>query len=184
MAASLCELLDRGVVVQAHEAVAIVQQLINDGASSGGSLPSGPPSVTSIRLQNDGLAVAAGCDVTPSVFEAALLLQSMLPAGAGQVPGALRYAIARGLLEVVAPPFESIGDFSRALQRFERGDRRAAVRGLLNRMPAARPPVREPVPPSFSRRHHPRARDRNGRRSLSAPLLVHLHVSLSRSRAL
>jgi len=84
--------------------------------------------------------------VTPSVFEAALLLQSMLPAGAGQVPGALRYAIARGLLEVVAPPFESIGDFSRALQRFERGDRRAAVRGLLNRMPAARPPVREPVP--------------------------------------
>jgi len=36
MAASLCELLDRGVVVQAHEAVAIVQQLINDGASSGG----------------------------------------------------------------------------------------------------------------------------------------------------
>ena len=145
MAASLGDLLDRGVVVQAHEAVAIVQQLIHDGTSSGGSLPAGPPSVTGIRLQNDGQAITRDCDVTPSVFEAALLLQSMLPAGAGQVPGALRYAIARGLLEVVAPPFESIGDFSRALERFERGDRRAAVRGLLNRMPAAKPPVREPV---------------------------------------
>ena len=146
MAASLCELLDRGVVVQAHEAVAIVQQLINGGSSSGGSLPSGPPSVTNIRLLNDGQAAAAGCDVTPSVFEAALLLQSMLPDGAGQVPGALRYAIARGLLQVVAPPFASIGDFSHALERFERGDRRAAVRGLLNRMPAARPPIRKAAP--------------------------------------
>ena len=143
MAASLGELLDRGVVVQAHEAVAIVQQLIHDAPSSGGSLPAGPPSVASVRLQNDGHAITPGCDVTPSVFEAALLLQSMLPVGAGQVPGALRYAVARGLLEVVAPPFESIGDFSRALERFERGDRRTAVRGLLNRMPAAKPPVRE-----------------------------------------
>jgi hypothetical protein len=145
MASSLCELLDRGVVVQAHEAVAIVQQLINDETSSGGFLPAGPPSVTSVHLQNDGQAIAAGCDVTPSVFEAATLLQSILPAGAGHVPGALRYTIARGLLEVVAPPFESIGDFSRALARFERGDRRAAVRELLNRMPAAEPSVREAV---------------------------------------
>ena len=147
MATSLCELLDRGIVVQAHEAVAIVQQLINDGASRGASVPAGPPSVTSIHLQNDGQATGAGCDVTPSVFEAATLLQSMLPAGAGQVPGALRYTIARGLLEVVAPPFDSIGDFSRALERFERGDRRAAVRGLLSRVPApvAAAPVGLPV---------------------------------------
>jgi WD40 repeat protein len=145
MVDSLCELLDRGVVVRAHEAVAIVQQLINNGTSRAGSLPAGPPSVTSVHLQNDGQAIAAACDVTPSVFDAATLLQSILPAGAGQVPGALRYTIARGLLEVVAPPFESIGDFSRALERFERGDRRAAVRELLNRMPAAEPPVRAPL---------------------------------------
>ena len=114
MAASLGDLLDRGVVVQAHEAVAIVQQLIQDGTSSGGSLPAGPPSVTGIRLQNDGQAITPDCDVTPSVFEAALLLESMLPAGAGQVPGALRYALARGLLEVVAPPFASISASTRA----------------------------------------------------------------------
>jgi hypothetical protein len=142
MATSLCELLDRGIVVQAHEAVAIVQQLINDVASRGASLPAGPPSVTSIYLENDGQAIGAGCDVTP---EAATLLQAMLPAGAGQVPGALRYTIARGLLEVVAPPFDSIGDFSRALERFERGDRRAAVRSFLSRVPAPAPVVAAPV---------------------------------------
>jgi hypothetical protein len=146
MSTSLCELLDRGVVVRAHEAVAIVQQLIDSRASCGGSLPAGAPSVSSIQLQNDGEATASGCDVTPSVFDAATLLQAILPAGAGQVPGALRYSIARGLLEVVAPPFESIDAFSRALERFERGDRRAAVRELLNRMPAAAPPAHDAVP--------------------------------------
>jgi hypothetical protein len=165
MAASLCELLDRGVVVQAHEAVAIVQQLINKGTSADGDeLPPGPSSVTSIHLQSDGSLFTAGSDVAPSVFEAATLLKVMLPAGAGQVPGALRYTIARGLLEVVAPPFESIGEFSRALERFERGDRRAVVAGLLNRVlqqvPVA-PPVVPQAPPVLEvAREAPAVRER------------------------
>jgi hypothetical protein len=69
------------------------------------------------------------------VSEAAILLQELLPIGA-PLPGGLRYAIARALHEVDVPPFDSLGDFSNALARFERGDRRAAVRRLWRRAEA------------------------------------------------
>jgi hypothetical protein len=76
--------------------------------------------------------VCTGFDVAPAVSEVAILLQAML-ASAARVPGGLQYAIARALLEVDAPPFDSLAEFSRALARFEQGDRRAAVRSLLGR---------------------------------------------------
>ncbi len=55
------------------------------------------------------------------------------------MPGPLRYALARALHEVAAPPYDSLADFSRALRRFETGHRAAIVRGLHAR--AAHPPA-------------------------------------------
>ena len=136
MTASLCELLDRGVVVRAHEAVAIAQQLINDRSTLPEVALRGAPSVSSVYVTSDGRAFAASGDAVASVIEVAQLLQSILPDAAGQVPGALRYAIARGLLQVEAPPFASLAEFSRGLERFERGDRRAVVREMFERLPA------------------------------------------------
>src|SRR5262249_40062263 len=52
----------------------------------------------------------------------------------------LRYAIARGLHEVEARPFDSIVEFAAALRRFEQGDRRTVVAQLVRRVvPEARP---------------------------------------------
>jgi hypothetical protein len=69
------------------------------------------------------------------VAEAAILLQTLLPPGA-PLPGGLRYALARALHEVDAPPFDSLQDFSATLSRYERGDRTAAVRRLVRRAAA------------------------------------------------
>ena len=144
----IAELLNHGVRLQSHEAVAIAQQLIhNTAARVELQPPLGSPSISNVQLADEGSVACLGCEVTPSVFEIAILLQTLLPAGARHVPGGLRYAIARGLLEVDVPPFDSIGEFSRALERFERGDRRAAVRGALRRVVVAPIPVSPaPVP--------------------------------------
>ena len=88
MTASLSELLDRGVVVRAHEAVAIAQQLINERSGPLEAALPGAPSVSNVYVTSDGRAFAASGDAAASVFEVALLLQSMLPDAAGQVPGA------------------------------------------------------------------------------------------------
>jgi WD40-like Beta Propeller Repeat len=147
----IAELLNHGVRLQSHEAVAIAQQLIhNISAPVKLQPPLGPPSISNVQLADEGSVACLGCEVTPSVFEIAVLLQTLLPAGAGHVPGGLRYAIARGLLEVDVPPFDSIREFSRALERFERGDRRAAVRGALRRVVVApsiaRAATLQPIP--------------------------------------
>jgi hypothetical protein len=136
--ASLAELLDHEPDVEPHEAVAIVQQLIHCDVDCGhpagsADVAPGPLSIDRVRLEADGSAVCIGSDATPAVSEAANLLQRILPRGGTQVPGGLRYTIARALLDVEAPPFDSLEDFSRALARFERGDRREVVRTLLER---------------------------------------------------
>ncbi|HXI31997.1 MAG TPA: hypothetical protein VNG89_26345 [Vicinamibacterales bacterium] len=125
MTIRLAELLAEGVHVQPHEAVAIAQLLIEGGAAA--------PSPENVELTGGGDAVCVGCDVTPAVFEIAVLLRTLIPPGTPGVPGALRYAIARGLLDVDAPPFDSVAEFSRSLERFEYGDRRTAIRLLLRR---------------------------------------------------
>jgi hypothetical protein len=133
--AYLADLLNRGVGLRPHEAVAIVQQLINTPVFAFKwpwlETSPGPPSVDNVQLRDDGTVVCVGCHVTPAVFEIAILLQAMLAVGSRQVPGGLRYAIARGLLEVDASPFDSIGEFSRGLERFERGSRCEVVREAL-----------------------------------------------------
>src|SRR5437867_3313349 len=96
---SLRELLDSGVVVAAHEAVAIVQQLIHiDPAELADEPPLGPASVDNVLLVPDGSVTCRGCAMTPSISEAGVLLDAMLPKGTGvAIPGALRYTVARAL---------------------------------------------------------------------------------------
>ena len=136
-ARTLAELRDRGLLFQPHEAVAIAQQVIQPFClpGSAAAAAAGPPSPENVFLFPDG-SVECGCHATPAVSEMAILLQSLLPAGAAPAPGGLRYAIARGLLDVEAPPFDSLDEFSKTLARFERGDRREIVRGLLARADA------------------------------------------------
>ena len=74
----------------------------------------------------------------PNRSEAAILIEELLPEGPARA-GPLRYALARALHEVAAPPYDSLADFSRALRRFETGPRAAIVRGLHAR--AALPPA-------------------------------------------
>src|SRR5438046_906724 len=119
----LADLFNLGVRPDPHEAIAITQQLIHNGAAS--------PSPDNVELASDGTVVCVGCAATPAVFEMAILLNQLVPPGTPGSPGGLRYTIARGLLEVEAPPFDSIHDFSRALRRFEIGERRAVISARL-----------------------------------------------------
>jgi hypothetical protein len=161
--AVIADLLARGVRLDAAEAVAVAQLLIArlTGSVDLGDPPDtllGPPSPANVLLGHDGSVTCLGCQVKPAVFEIAVLLHSLLPTGPGQVPGGLRYAIARGLHDVEALPFDSIEEFSQALARFERGDRAAIVRGILARAIGGQTPVhafgrRGPgVVPSIERR--------------------------------
>jgi hypothetical protein len=133
---TLSHLLAREVRLDAHEAVAIAQELIARRA--------GVPAAGNIQLGSDGSASCVNASGTPSVLDVAALLQGLLPPGTA-VPAPLRYAIARGLGTVEAPPFDSLGAFSTALQRFEAGERREVLRGLLQRV--ARRPAPTPAPP-------------------------------------
>jgi Tol biopolymer transport system component len=95
-------------------------------------------------MSNDGI---------PSVRSVAELLQTLLPAGTPNVPAPLRYAIARGLGAVEAPPFGSLGEFSTALARFEKGASREVLRGILQRGASPSRPIATPIavaPPTFS----------------------------------
>ncbi len=49
------------------------------------------------------------------------------------VPGELRYIVSRALLEVEAPPFDSLQEFSADIERFERGNRTAVIASLYQR---------------------------------------------------
>src|ERR1700730_4040436 len=128
---SIAELLEHGVTIHPHEAVAIAQAVAMPVGEDHRTArpPFGPPAPDNVHLARDGSVACVACDGVPAVSEIAMFLQTML-APAVKVPGALRYTIARALLEVDAPPFDSLADFSRTLARFEQGDRRAAVRNL------------------------------------------------------
>ena len=131
---ALAHLLARGVRLEAREAVALAQELIGRGC--------GVPSVENIHLGADGSASCISGDGAPSVADVAGLLQGLLPPGAVPVSAPLRYAIARGMQAVEAPPFASLEDLSRSLARFEGGDRREVLRALLQRAARdERPPV-------------------------------------------
>ena len=126
---ALSHLLGRGVRLETHEAVALARELL--------AHPCGIPTPENIQLDSDGSASCTSTAGMPSVANVAQLLLTLLPAGTPSVPAPLRYAIARGLEAVEAPPFASLGEFSSALERFEKGASRDVLRGVLQR--GARP---------------------------------------------
>lgn len=132
---SLADLHPLGVTLTTAEALAIAQSLIESRADDA-CPPFGPLSAGNILLSVDGFVTSNACTTTPTVLEAAILLEELLPDGHPQVPGALRYTLGRALHEVAAPPFDSLADFSSALRRFEHGERAAMVRGVYLRATA------------------------------------------------
>ena len=128
---ALSHLLGRGVRLETHEAVALARELLG--------CPCGVPVPENIQLGSDGSVSCTSTAGMPSVASVAQLLLTLLPAGTRNVPAPLRYAIARGVEAVEAPAFESADDFSRALERFEHGDRRDVLRGVLHRGALASP---------------------------------------------
>jgi hypothetical protein len=140
-AVSVADLQSKGVTLTTGEALAVAQSLF-EAAADEARPPFGPLSAANIVLRSDGTVISRACAATPTVLEAAILIDELLPDGRTQVPGALRYALGRALHEVAAPPFDSLAAFSRALHRFETGGRATVVRGLYARAQDA-PPVVE-----------------------------------------
>jgi hypothetical protein len=167
---SLIELREAAVTLHAEEAVAIVQQLIHSLPAFDDvpiEPPFGPPSLQNVYLDDEGVVTCQACQTTPAVAEIAIFLQQLLPEGTPRVPGALRYLIARALHDVDAPPFDSLREFSAALERFENGDRTVVVGTLvaratgvcLDRFRGAREDRRRLVPSSSDFRRELRAAD-------------------------
>ena len=134
---ALSHLLGRGVRLETHEAVALARELL--------AHPCGIPTPENIQLGSDGSASCLRTDGMPSVASVADLLLTLLPAGTPNVPAPLRYAIARGLEAVEAPPFASLGEFSSALERFEKGASRDVLRGFLQRSARPSRPIAAPI---------------------------------------
>jgi len=147
-AISLAELRAAGVDVSPQESVAIVQSLIHSELSAAALHPPfGPPTPESVTIDADGSVSGRGCATTPAVYELGILLHALVE-GASRVPGGLRYAIGRALLEVEAQPFDSLDEFSRGLERFEQGERSTIVRALFDRAQAVLPAAASPAPQS------------------------------------
>ncbi len=122
---ALSHLLGRGVRLETHEAVALARELL--------AHPCGIPTPDNIQIGSDGSASCTSTEGVPSAASVARLLLTLLPEGTPNVPAPLRYAIARGLQAVAAPPFASLAEFSRTLERFEKGASRDVLRGVLQR---------------------------------------------------
>lgn len=133
---ALAHLIQNGLRLEPHEAVAIVQ--------AAAAAPAGLPVLENIEVSSDGSVAFITRKGVPAVADFARLLQRLLPDDAAGTPP-LRYAIARGLGEVEAPPFASIDAWSTTLRRFEAGERADVIKGALQR--AARSPrVARPEP--------------------------------------
>jgi hypothetical protein len=131
---SIAELLSTGITLNTDEAVAIARALATDRTGSPAGESHEPLLLEDVCLGPDGTVVCRGCGETAhTLSEVALFLRELLPIGTAGIPGGLHYMIARALLEVDAPPFDSLEDFSDALARFEPGDRRQLLRELLAR---------------------------------------------------
>jgi hypothetical protein len=129
---SVADLQARGIRLTTGEALAVAQSIF-EASEDDARPPFGPLSRDNIVVRSDGSVASKACAATPTVLEAAILIDELLAAGRTQVPGALRYALGRALHEVAAPPFDSLADFSRALRRFETGGRATIVRALYAR---------------------------------------------------
>jgi hypothetical protein len=142
MKASAADILEAGITIEPEEAVAIAQQLIatyrGGGCAEAVEPPFGPPTPSRVRLADDGSVTCRACATTPAVSEIATLLQALLPPPPVRIPGGLRYAIARAMLDVDVPPFDSLDELSETLARYERGPREQILITLLQRFAASR----------------------------------------------
>jgi hypothetical protein len=134
---ALSHLLGRGVRLETHEAVALARELL--------AHPCGIPTPENIQLGSDGSASCANIEGTRSVVSVADLLLTLLPPGTPNVPAPLRFAIARGLEMVEAPPFASPAEFSSVLERFQKGASRDVLRGILQRAAGPSRSIAEPT---------------------------------------
>ena len=139
---ALSHLLGRGVRLETHEAVALVRELLAQRC--------GIPTLENIHLHSDGSVSCVITDGVPSVASVAGFLLTLLPADTPNVPAPLRYTIARGLKAVEAPRFNSLDEFSTALERFEKGASRDVLKGLLQR--GVRPSGPIEAPPATAER--------------------------------
>jgi len=130
---SIAELQKRGVALRPHEVVAIAQSLIHRSESSVDLSPSGPLTPETVELYEDGSVGVLQSVAPPTVSEVALFLQTLLPEDASLVPADLCHTIRRALLESDRRAYESVEDFSRALEPYELGERDEVVRSLLDR---------------------------------------------------
>ena len=89
----LSQLIERQIRIEPAEAIAIAQLLA--------SAP-GVPAIENIEIDSDGDARCRSTEGEPTVAALAAFLDRVLPRTG--VPGGLRYAIARGLGAVEAPP--------------------------------------------------------------------------------
>lgn len=135
---SLAELLRAGFVLAPDEVVAIAETLIQQPPDDPPRPPFGPLAAERIRISSDGTVVCAGCAATPTVAELAILMQDLLSA-CPHVPGGLRYAIARALHEVDAPPFDSLDEFAATIARYAPTRREDALRRLIAKRDRRRP---------------------------------------------
>ena len=132
--ASIAELLGSGMTLTASEAVAIARAALafDPARAAGSDAPSGLPLSDTIFVEPDGSIVSLHT-APPTISEVASL-RSLLPDGSPGVPGGLRYAIARALGEVDAPPFTSPEDFSIVLSRFQTASGPSAAHRQLGRV--------------------------------------------------
>jgi hypothetical protein len=135
---SIGDVIRRGVELRPHEAIALAQSVVavcTDDAYLAHSV--GPPTIETVHIAADGAVRCPGV-ARPSAFEIGLFLQSLLShRTAVRVPGGLQYTIARALMEVEAPPFESVSQLSQVLKRHEQGDRAIIISELFDRAAAA-----------------------------------------------
>ena len=152
---SLAELLRAGFVPAPDEVVAIADALIHQPPDDPPRPPFGPLAAERVCISSDGAVVScAGCAATPTVAELAILMQDLL-AATPHVPGGLRYAIARALHEVDAPPFDSLDEFATTIQRYAPHRREDVLRRLI-----ARHDRRRPAPSASDLRQQLREADR------------------------
>lgn len=144
---SLADLSAAGIRLRAAEAVTIVRELIRQAAC--GSVP-GMPSAHVIRLTPTGQITVEGPVAAGgrAVTRAATLLDTLLPPFDApqelRAPGALRLVLARALGTLDLPTYESLEDFSRALERFSEPDAQATVRRLTEAWARAARAASEP----------------------------------------
>jgi hypothetical protein len=138
-AGKLQDVIDTGVSFTWAEAVAVVQQVIACHERERAGAPTAP-CLENLWIAPDGAVLCEGGWPALTVGDAAMLLETCLRrAGETNVPGGLRYTLARAMRQVDAPPLDSIAALAMALSRHERAQASAILSDLYSRTIDAAP---------------------------------------------